>query len=367
MDPMDLTHLVSIPAMWHHMFHVAFDCGPQWEPWNNHCIPHVRFVELFRMSLADFDWLAEEIRNNLAQDPIGCGQPLSVEAQVGVGLYGLAHGSSFVTIGHIFMIGKETADKACSQFFNAVIKVLRFRVLIPLLHLSDFLPLTSQNNGVKSCTLLRGGKVFHRLLVLLMGPIAMPPDDNWKSYVNRKSWASIVFHKGGAGSMHDSRVFRRSRLGKSLRSGATVAPMILQGTFLVGDAGYPSNVKILLPYPMVVEPANKFFNYVQSSTQIVVEQAFGRLKHRFRLLLSSQNLSPARARNNSFACMILHNILNRRGSLYVHCWDSRHPQELVFAKLPDTPVLNTIDEDPMNTKRDIICDFLYHVSNDSTT
>ena len=24
-------------------------------------------------------------------------------------------------------------------------------------------------------------------------PVAMPPDDNWKSYINRKSWSSIVF------------------------------------------------------------------------------------------------------------------------------------------------------------------------------
>ncbi|KNZ61458.1 hypothetical protein VP01_13986g1, partial [Puccinia sorghi] len=76
----------------------------------------------------------------------------------------------------------------------------------------------------------------------------------------------------------------------------------------------------------------------------------------------------ARAKNNTFACMILNNILNHRGSLYVHCWDARNPQELVFSKLPDTPVLdNTIDEDPMNTGRDIICDFLYRVSDDSTT
>ena len=110
--------------------------------------------------------------------------------------------------------------------------------------------------------------------------------------------------------MHDSRVFRRSQLGQSLREGATVAPMIPAGTFLVGDAGYPQNVKILLPYPSVVNPANQWFNYLQSSTRIVVEQAFGRLKNRFRILLNSQNASPGRARNNTFACMILHNLLN---------------------------------------------------------
>ncbi|KNZ61757.1 hypothetical protein VP01_1361g5 [Puccinia sorghi] len=81
MDPMHLTHLVSI-AMWHHMFvdqairnmiyiqaqRVAFDRGPQWEPWNNHRIPHARFVQLFRMSLAYFEWLAEELRDDLPLD-----------------------------------------------------------------------------------------------------------------------------------------------------------------------------------------------------------------------------------------------------------------------------------------------------------
>ncbi|KNZ57557.1 hypothetical protein VP01_2128g5 [Puccinia sorghi] len=79
MDPMDLTHLVSIAAMWHQAIcdtiyiqaqRVAFDRGPQWEPWNNHCIPHVRFVKLFRMSLADFDWLAEDSATILHKTPL---------------------------------------------------------------------------------------------------------------------------------------------------------------------------------------------------------------------------------------------------------------------------------------------------------
>ncbi|KNZ63557.1 hypothetical protein VP01_11293g2 [Puccinia sorghi] len=52
-----------------------------------HKSPPTRFLELFHMSLADFIWLADKLRIELAQDPVGCSQPLSVEAQVGVGLY----------------------------------------------------------------------------------------------------------------------------------------------------------------------------------------------------------------------------------------------------------------------------------------
>ncbi|KAA1075654.1 hypothetical protein PGTUg99_033829 [Puccinia graminis f. sp. tritici] len=79
----------------------------QWEPWNDHRIPPIRFVEYFRMSLEDFRWLSDELRPRLQQDPLGRGEPLSVEAQVAVGLYRLGHGASFVNISHVFNIGKD--------------------------------------------------------------------------------------------------------------------------------------------------------------------------------------------------------------------------------------------------------------------
>jgi hypothetical protein len=77
------------------------------------------------MTLDDFEWISDQLRGELQQDPLGRGNPLSVEAQVAVGLYHLAHGVCYVTIGHIFNIGKETADKASGRFVNAVLKILR--------------------------------------------------------------------------------------------------------------------------------------------------------------------------------------------------------------------------------------------------
>jgi hypothetical protein len=101
----------------------------RWEPWDDNRIPATRFVELFRMSLGDFNWLSDELRGELQQDLQGRGEPLSVEAQVAVGLYRLGHGVSYVTIGHVFNLGKETADKASGRFVNAVLKVLRKRAV----------------------------------------------------------------------------------------------------------------------------------------------------------------------------------------------------------------------------------------------
>ncbi|KNZ56281.1 hypothetical protein VP01_2442g2 [Puccinia sorghi] len=120
--------------------------------------------------------------------------------------------------------------------------------------------------------------------------------------------------------------------------------MIPCGSFLIGDARYPTNANILLPYPSVFAPANQWFNIIQSSTRIVVVQAFGRLKNR----------------NNTFACMILHDILNCQGTLYVQDWDNHSSEEVVFAELPrlvpdDFPINIPVDDGQnrsMETKRD---------------
>lgn len=128
----------SYAAIWHYTFVeqssrdtvyiraplVAYNCGSQWEPWTNIHIPPEQFFQFFQMGLSDLFWLVKEIRYVLAKNPVGCSQPLSVEVQVGLGLYRLAHGSSYVTIGHVFNIKEE--DKASGQFVNAIIKEFRF-------------------------------------------------------------------------------------------------------------------------------------------------------------------------------------------------------------------------------------------------
>ncbi|KAA1085264.1 hypothetical protein PGT21_009336 [Puccinia graminis f. sp. tritici] len=55
----------------------VFKRSDRWEPRKDERIPAARFVELFRMSLADFNWFSQE---DLQQDPLGRGGPLTVEA-----------------------------------------------------------------------------------------------------------------------------------------------------------------------------------------------------------------------------------------------------------------------------------------------
>ncbi|KNZ57912.1 hypothetical protein VP01_2040g3 [Puccinia sorghi] len=342
MHPHDhVTHVTSYAAMWHYLIvesainntvyirvpRVAFDQGRRWEPWNNTHIPPSR------------------------------GQPLTVESQVGVSLYRLAHGTSYVTIGHMFSIAKETADKASGCFVNAILKVFSFPSLDKANEWRDII--------------LRCGKVSLKWWGLLMGCTYQsnchPTTTRSCTLTAKAGHQYYHISVGGAGSMHDSHLFRCSILGQSLRPGACVASMIPWGTFLVGNAGYPTNMNIFLPYPSVVNPGNKRFNYCQSSTCIVVKQAFGRLKNQFCILLHSQNARSSHARNNTIACMILHNFLNHRGLLYLQCWDNFSDQEKSFAKLPvaaldssaNVAELDSATGVSMMTKRNIIRDVLY--------
>ncbi|PLW21076.1 hypothetical protein PCANC_07330 [Puccinia coronata f. sp. avenae] len=118
------TQTLNYMAVWHHLHlqqtlqeriyirapRQAFMRPPQWEPWNN-------------------NQPTSPISGAFPHDPLGQGQPLSVEAQVAVGLYRLGHGATYVTIVHVFSIGKETADKALGRFVIAVLKTFRKRAI----------------------------------------------------------------------------------------------------------------------------------------------------------------------------------------------------------------------------------------------
>ncbi|KNZ50379.1 hypothetical protein VP01_4453g1, partial [Puccinia sorghi] len=241
--------------------------------------------------VADFTWLVDELCKDLVQDPLGRGQPLSIGVQVGAGLYQLAHGSLYVTIGNVFSIANEAADKASGQFLNAILKEFRFRTS-KFLFLDCFSPaILMFHPGFPSLDSEEEWRVIvelferqHRIPQVVGAvdgtriPIMMPPDDNWKSYINRKSWAlgsfqCLVdgkgnFHNisgGGAGSIHDSRL-RCSLIGQSLKAGATVAPMIPCDTFLVGDT-----VHLLWSLPMsgsIISPVHVAASILTTTTSL---------------------------------------------------------------------------------------------------
>jgi len=116
------------------------------------------------------------------------------------------------------------------------------------------------------------------------------------SYYNRKEFHSIILQDiadakckfidvfvGWPGSSHDARVWRESSVGCGLAEDNIKIP---KGTHLLGDSAYPLHSYLMTPFRDNGHSIRRQTNYNTklSSKRIVIEQAFGLLKGRFRRL-----------------------------------------------------------------------------------
>ena len=157
------------------------------------------------------------------------------------------------------------------------------------------------------------------------------PQDNEQAYVNRKCYHSINLMAvvdsrcrfmdicvGWPGSVHDSRVFRNSPLGRQLTQERYRAEMLPDDAFLIGDAAFQLSSFMMTPFrenqlrvQREGEPTpqqKKHFNYVLSGARVVVEHTFGVLKSRFRRLTLVETKSVEGAVRLVTAVCVLHNI-----------------------------------------------------------
>ncbi|XP_057658182.1 putative nuclease HARBI1 [Diorhabda carinulata] len=113
-----------------------------------------------------------------------------------------------------------------------------------------------------------------------------------ESYINRKGFYSIHMqvvcgHKmeirdifvGFPGSVHDSRVFKRSSLSRTLQQKC-------RDMYIIGDSGYPLQRHLLTPFKNRGRLTRRQMNYntVLSRNRYIIEHCFGRLKQKFRQL-----------------------------------------------------------------------------------
>lgn len=157
-------------------------------------------------------------------------------------------------------------------------------------------------------------------------PIRVPKEDPNK-YVNRKSFHSIVLQgvagangkflhvsTGYAGSIHDARVLRMSSLLPVIENSDILHSPTRQRTqvkpLIVADPAYKLTTWSMKPFPQTraLTDSQRDFDKSLSSARVVVEQAFGLLKGRWRCLLNKLDESVEKVSSTIIACCILHNI-----------------------------------------------------------
>lgn len=113
---------------------------------------------------------------------------------------------------------------------------------------------------------------------------------------------------GCPGACHDSTVWQMSFIRKAIINKEI---NISSNCHLLGDGGYPLETFLMVPYRDngFLTPMQSKFNTILSSTRVVVEQAFGILKKKFRILKYIEVQRAHMPKLITMACMILHNII----------------------------------------------------------
>ncbi|KAK3929587.1 Protein ANTAGONIST OF LIKE HETEROCHROMATIN PROTEIN 1 [Frankliniella fusca] len=119
---------------------------------------------------------------------------------------------------------------------------------------------------------------------------------------------------GGSGRRGGANVFNHSALGRKMAQNEISAPppSDVNGINLpyvfVGDAAFQGIRGILTPFPgKFLPPEENLFNYRLSRARRIIENAFGVLCARFRILRTSIIASPTLVKSIVMCCLALHN------------------------------------------------------------
>lgn len=154
-----------------------------------------------------------------------------------------------------------------------------------------------------------GGSVFYNYKgthsIVLMG-------------VANAEYKLIYVDVGRNGRFSDGGVFNRCTFGRLLDSNQLhlPPPKALPGRekpvpyVLVADDAFAMRPNLQKPYSTHgLSMLQRVFNYRLSRARRIIENVFGLMSARFRILLKAMNLDPEKAKKVTLACCVLHNFL----------------------------------------------------------
>jgi hypothetical protein len=255
-------------------------------------------------------------------------QAISVEKRVGVAIWRLATANEYRTLQELFGLGRSTACQIVAEFIVAVCRRLKGVFLAR--------PTDEQFAEIAEGFQHRWG--FPQCVGAIDGshiPI-IAPQEHRNEYYNRKGWYSMQLqavcdHRyrfwdievGWPGRAHDARVFSNSGLFHAAQDGTLFPPTTKRigqtdvPLNLIGDPAYPLLDWLMKPYPgAALDDDRTHYNYRQSRARMCIENAFGRLKGRWRCLRKDIENHTSLVPSMILACCILHNICELRCENY---------------------------------------------------
>ena len=279
------------------------------------------------MSRSTFVMLCAEVRPYLIRQVTRFRMPVDVDEQLAVTIWRLATNIEYRTISALFGLGISTVCEIVHKTCWVISEHLLPRhVKIPT---EDRL-----KEIVREFEVLWGfpqtvGAIDGTHIPILK-PVECPSD-----YYNRKGFYSVIIQGvvdshglfidvniGWPGKVHDARVLVNSKFYNKCNSGNCFpnwkkrindvdVPLVV-----LGDPAYPLSSWLMKPFSDTgsLTTEQQHYNYRQSRARMVVENAYGQLKGRWRCLLKRMDYYAIQYTIDVVAtCVVLHNICERNG------------------------------------------------------
>ena len=318
------------------------------------------WIENFRMRKATFIYLCQQLSTSLRRQDTVLRKAISVEKRVAVTLWCLATPCEYRTIAHLFGIARssvcEIVQETCALIVSTLFrKYVRFP---PGDKITELVDTFKSKWGVPQCAGAIDGCHI---------PVASPAM-NRTDYYNRKGWYSIILqgvvdhsyrfidiNVGWPGSVHDARVFAQSSIVKRITDGTLLpdSPISVNGVqiplYLIGDSAYPMKTWLMKPFThgTVLTSQQKTFNYRLCRARIVVENAYGQLKARWRRLMKRNDMNISNIPEVVTATCILHNMCEVHGEYFNDSW----LREIEDSSLPHPTSSSVRDEGSLRAKQ----------------
>ncbi|XP_011345751.1 protein ALP1-like [Ooceraea biroi] len=239
----------------------------------------------------------------------------------------LASGDSFSSMVRYWRIGKSTSYKVVIETCNAIWQCLRGIYLKP--------PSQEEWENIEKGFYNRWD--FPNCVGALDGKhirVQCPPNSD-SAYYNYKGYYSMVLVAtcdanyvftfidiGDYGSLSDTSILSASAFGQALERNELDLPTpkslpnstVVAHHYFVGDEIFPLRLNLLRPYARknLLGIAQKVFNYRFSRARRVIENAFGILTTRWRVLRTTLALYPDNVELIICATVCLHNFIMKR-------------------------------------------------------
>lgn len=301
--------------------------GSQFPDWEEK-----QYLQHYRVSKATLHYLCESYGKFLEKEDTCMRQSVPYAKRFAILLHWLAQGLSFAQLSALYGVAKSTA---VSIVHEGVTMLLRCLVPVSIrfptgTELEQVMVDFESLSGLPMCAGALDGTFME---------IKKPSEFGDTYYCYKHMMAIIILgcvdargiftyvNAGRPGSVGDSYTYRLSPLYQKIRSGEWLdhSPRQIEQynvkPFLVADSAFPLACNMMKCFEGTSLPHWKHsFNYSVIRTRRVVEQAFGRLKGRWKVVEKCNLNDPVFARQVAMVCCALHNVCERHQCPFENAW-----------------------------------------------